>query len=887
MTIRHLDALFDPASVVVIGASDRPSSVGAQVWRNIGAAGFRGTLHAVNLRRPVLADGVRAHATLTDLPAPAELAVICTPAATVAPLVAELAAAGTRAAVVLSAGLTAAQKQAMFEAARPHLLRVLGPNCIGLQVPQIGLDASFAHAFAGVGDLAFVSQSGALFTAMIDWARRSGIGLSKVVSLGEHDDIDFGDMLDYLASDARTRAILLYIESLQHARKFMSAARAAARNKPVIVIKAGRSAPGARAAASHSGAMAGADEVVDAAIRRAGMLRVNSLRELFLAAETLSRWRGNTAERLLILTNGGGLGVVAADAAGVEGIELATLAPETVARLDVVLPPNWSRGNPLDIIGDAPVERYVHTIEALEGDPAAQAVLFAHAPTAIVSSVEIARALAPLAQRHEPWMLSCWVGGEAVDAAAEVFRQAGVPSFWTPEDGVRAFAMLVDYRRNQAQLIEAPPAVEAPPATPDLPAARGVIDAALARNEHWLHGAEAKTVLQAFGIAGATTHRVGADALAAAAAASSIGFPVALKIHSPDILHKSDVGGVALDLGDAAAVQTAATAMLDRVARRCPGARDVGLTVQAMVRRAHARELIVGSAIDPVFGPVVVFGEGGVAVEVLADRALALPPLNASLAHALIARTRVARLLGAYRDIPAANVSAVASVLVAVSQLLADVPEVAELDINPLLVDETGAIALDARIHIDAARPGGAAHFAIVPYPAQEVEQIEWQGQPLTVRPIRPEDEARHLEFLGSLSPDDIRLRVFYSRRSIERTELARLTQIDYARELAYVAIGPDAAGKARTLGVVRAVIDPDNQDAEFGIIIRSEAKGGGLGVLLMNKLIRTLRERGTRRLVATVLAENQGMLALGRRLGFRLSEDQPDPDTRAIVLEL
>ena len=897
MSIRNLDSLFTPASIAVIGASDRPGSVGATVWNNLRQGGFAGPLLAVNQRAVVL-DGVRASARVADLPQVPELAVICTPPASVSGLIAELGALGTRAAVVLTAGLDGAQRQAMLDAARPYLLRILGPNGIGLLVPASGMNASFAHTDAAPGELAFVSQSGALVTAMLDWAQGRGIGFSQVVSLGEHADIDFGDLLDWLASDPHTRAILLYIESVTEARKFMSAARAAARNKPVIVVKSGRSQQGQRAAASHTGALAGADWVVDAAIRRAGMLRVDTLQDLFLAAETLARWRDNRAECLLVLTNGGGAGVMAADAAAHVGIELAELAPATLARLDAVLPANWSHGNPLDIIGDAPVERYVQTLQALAGDPAAEAVLFVHAPTAIVPSADIARALVPLVQPQpgqRPHLLGCWLGGPAVAQARQQFNAAGIACYATPEEAVHAFAMLVAYRRNQAQLLETPAALVADPRTPERAPARAEVAAlvrrVLAEGRTMLSEPEAKAVLAAYGIPVAATRLVAVDADAAVAAAEAIGWPVALKIVSPNISHKSDVGGVTLDIDDAAGLRAAVQAMLARVAQRRPDATLAGLSVQSMVRRAHARELIVGASIDAVFGPVILFGQGGTAVEVLADRAIGLPPLNEPLARALVARTRVAKLLAAWRDTPAADAGALHQVLIAVSDLLADLPELAELDINPLLVDAQGAVALDARIRVDVAAPGGAAHFAILPYPQQWVEQVEWRGRALTLRPIRPEDEAQHLAFLADLAPEDVRLRVFYSRRSIAHSELARLTQVDHAREITFLATDidtdSDPAGAERTLGVARAVVDPDNHDAEFGIIVRSSLKGAGLGELLMHKLIRTLRERGTRRLVATVLAENRRMLDLARELGFTLTPIDTQDGTCQVVLEL
>jgi len=871
MSIRNLDSLFEPASVAVFGASLRVGSVGATVWHNLISGSYKGELYAVNPKYRELA-GRAVVARASDLPAVPALAVICTPPATVPGLIEELGRLGTRAAVVMTAGMEATQKQAMLDAARRHLLRILGPNCIGLLSPHKGLNASFAHIDALPGELAFVSQSGALVTAMLDWAQGQGIGFSHFVSLGEHADVDFGDMLDYLASDPKTRAILLYAESIESPRKFMSAARAAARNKPVIVVKAGRSPQGQLAAASHTGALAGSDRVFDAAIDRAGMLRVNTLQELFLAAETLSRFRTNTSDSLTILTNGGGAGVMAADAAAYAGVKLSELSATTRQRLDAVLPANWSHGNPVDIIGDAPVGRYVQALQVLNDDPAMGAVLFIHAPTAIVSSADIARALVPLAQHDAyapPRLMSCWLGDRAVAEARQLFQDAGIANFDTPEQAVRAFSMLQRYRRNQAELTEAPPAL-LPGLRPDTAAIKALVQAALASGREMLTEPEAKAVLEACHIPVVPTQRVDATPEAAAKAAVAMGFPAVLKILSDDISHKSDVGGVALNLQDESEVREAAQTMLARVQRQHPTARIQGFTVQAMVRRLHAQELIVGSTIDSVFGPVILFGQGGTAVEVMADRAVALPPLNVPLARALVSRTRVARLLAGWRDTPAVDEAALYGVLVAVSQLLAEIPEIAELDINPLIVNFEGAMALDARIRLSAKAPAGANNFAIRPYPVQLEETVQWQGHTLCLRPIRPEDEALHMEFLQHLDPEDVRMRGFYSKRAMERSELARMVQIDYAREMAFVALAPGPDGQLQTQGVVRAMADPDNIAAEFGVIVRSELKGSGLGRLLMQKMIAYLRTQGTQRLVASVLDYNERMLKLAKELGFK-----------------
>ncbi|MDO5087360.1 MAG: bifunctional acetate--CoA ligase family protein/GNAT family N-acetyltransferase [Comamonadaceae bacterium] len=892
MSTRHLESLFAPRSVAVIGASSRPASVGSTLWRNVRQGGFQGAIYPVNPKYKAL-DGVPCHASVADLPEAPELAVICTPPATVVKLVRQLAARGARAVVVITAGLSRKDKQAMLEAARPTLMRILGPNCVGLLAPHAGLNASFAHISARRGEMAFVSQSGALVTALLDWAEARDIGFSHFVSLGEHADVDFGDMLDFLASDPRTRAILLYVEAVTHARKFMSAARAAARNKPVIVVKAGRSAQGQKAAASHTGALAGADAVYDAAIARAGMLRVDSLDELFLAAEALTRYRAPVGEVMTILTNGGGAGVMAADAAERYGVPLAELPPALVRELDQALPGNWSRGNPVDIIGDAPAERYVAALQALARHrQATGTLLFIHAPTAIVPSDDIAQALAPVIRPPAGAALpviSSWMGGPAVAAARRRFTRAGIACYDMPEQAVHAIGLLQAHARNQAELAEAPPAVQVQGgAPPDTAAVRAIVRQVLDGGREMLTEPEAKAVCAAYRIPVAATSSVGPDAEAAAAEATRIGYPVVLKILSEDISHKSDVGGVALGLDDKTAVRDAARAMLARVRRLQPQARIDGFTVQQMVRRQQAQELIVGASIDPTFGPVILFGQGGTAVEVMKDSAMALPPLNPPLARALIRRTRVARLLAGYRDVPPADMGAIVGVLQAVSQLLADVPEVAELDINPLIVNAEGAIALDARVRVSRAQPAGAANFAIRPYPAQLIEAVPWAGGgAVTLRPIRPEDEAQHRAFIDSLAPEDMRMRMFHSRRVLERSELARLVQIDYAREMAFIATALDENGVERTLGVARALADPDNASAEFGIITRPEIKGAGLGSLLMEKLIAYQRAAGTQRLVALVLAENERMRRLGRKFGFAELPTPGDASTVELSLAL
>ncbi|MGD9536064.1 MAG: bifunctional acetate--CoA ligase family protein/GNAT family N-acetyltransferase [Alphaproteobacteria bacterium] len=881
MSIRNLDALFKPRAVAVIGASERRGSVGNVVMRQLLAGGFDGPIMPVNPKRRAVA-GVLCYPDVKTLPATPDLAVIATPPETVPSIIADLGTRGTRAAAVLTAGLgqvktTAGQtvRQAMLEAARPHLLRILGPNTVGVLVPGIGLNASFAHVGAKPGKIALIAQSGALCTVMLDWAAARGIGFSHFISLGDSADVDFGDAIDYLAGDPDTRSILLYIEAVSGTRKFMSAARAAARNKPVIAIKAGRVAEGARAAASHTGALAGADDVYDAALRRAGVLRVYEIGELFDAVETLAYARPVGDGRLAILTNGGGPGVLAVDSFVSQGGALANLAAETIATLDAALPATWSRGNPVDIIGDAPGSRYREALERTLADPGVDAVLVMHSPVAVASAMEAAEVVCEVAAQTSKCVLTSWLGETAVQAPRRRFAEAGLPSYQTPEQAVRGMLHMVRYRANQAQLMETPSAT-AEDGAPDRERARRLIADRLASGVTMLGEADSKALLLAYGIPVATTEIV-PDTDAAVEAAQRAGFPVVLKINSPDITHKTDVGGVALDLEDAAAVKAAAERMLARVRDTRPEARLAGFTVQPMIRRPGAYELIVGASVDATFGPTVLFGEGGTAVEAIGDRTIGLPPLNRALARGMIERTRIARRLKGYRDVPAADLAAVEGVIVALSQLVAEHGAVAEVDINPLLADAKGVIGLDARVRLVPCDGDPVARLAIRPYP-HELEE-DWtagDGTTLLLRPIRPEDEPDHRRFLASLSPEDVVLRFFGQVRSWSHSELARLTQIDYDREMAFVAVRTASGGGREIMGVVRGITDPDNERCEYAIVVRSDYKGHGLGYALMQKLIRYLRDKGTGIVVGRVRADNHRMLEMVRTLGFdvRTGED-------------
>jgi acetyltransferase len=825
--------------VALIGASDRTGSVRAVVTRNLARGDFRGPLWLVNPAHKTVAAQV-CYPDVGALPEAPDLAVVCTPPRAVPGVVAALGARGTHAAVVVTAGLEETShhgrslREEMLGAARPHLLRILGHDTVGLLVPGIGLNASCAHANALPGGLAFVSQSGALTTAMLDWSLGQGIGFSHVVSLGHGDDVDCADLLDYLASDPGTRAILLYIEAVEGARKFMSAGRAAARNKPVIVVKSGGSPAGARAAISRTGAQAGANSgtakglipkgltpapderfdsgtVYDAALRRAGMLRVTTTGELFAAAETLARVRNFRGERLAIVSNGRGPGVMALDALIAGGGQPAELAPETVAALDGLLPRAASHGNPVDLGRDAPAERYAAALEPVMRDPNVDALLVIHAPSATVSAEAIARRCVPLLANAPCAVLACWMGASAVAAADAACAEAGLPTYPTSEDAVGGLLHLAAYRRSQEQLMEVPPSLPEG-FEPDSRSARTLVAAALADGRDVLTRPESKQVLAAYGILVARTART---------------------VEAPT-----------------------------RMAENSP----------ARTARHGATELFAGIAVDATFGPIVLFGRGG-ADAGPADRAVALPPLNLKLARELIACVSVSKLLAGDRG--GCTTEAIERVLVRLSQLAADIAEIVELDIDPLLADAQGVLALDARIRIAAAAGSGADRFAIRPYPKELEETVEVGGRSVLLRPIRPEDLPRHEAFLARIEAGDMRTRFLHAVRALPPSELKRLTQIDYEREMAFIATGTDPQGDEETLGVVRAHADPDNAAAEFAVLVRSDLKGRGLGGALLRKLVRYCRGRGTGELYGDVLADNVRMLALADELGFRRTSTQ------------
>ncbi|MDZ3836051.1 MAG: bifunctional acetate--CoA ligase family protein/GNAT family N-acetyltransferase [Rhodospirillales bacterium] len=881
MSTRNLKHMFEPRSIALIGGDRDPRSIAYTVAGNLFHSGFKGPVIPVHDSLQAVR-GALACRSVEELPVVPDLAVIASPPETVPGLIASLGARGTKAAVVLSPEFNRRGKepgerlrQAMLDAAKPHLMRIVGPACLGVLAPRHGLNASYAHVGAAPGDLAFVAQSASVTGLLLDWAAPRSVGFSLVASLGDMADVDFGDMLDYLAADPRTRAVLLYIESIAEVRKFMSAARTVSRIKPVIVFKAGAAA-GVSPAGLDDGGLIEASDVYEAAFRRAGMLPVETVNELIAAAQTLARGTRTAGDRLAIVCNGRGIGTMAADLVKRYGGRLAPPSPAVREKLDAVLPPAWSGRNPINVFADADAERYAAAVAALLEEPEADGLLVLHGPSAVSETGEVAVATAEAAGRSRKPVFTVWLDEEGRQTARRVFANSRIANHDSAAQAIASFMQLVNYRRNQEMLMETPPSVPELFYRDDL-AARRIVLRALDEGREWLSEPEVEDVLQAYGLPSVPS-RVAATAEEAAGLADAIGYPVAVKIISPDVIRKADVGGVALDVENDEAVFAAAERMRRRLREQRPHARLAGFVVEPMVKRGAAHELRLGFALDANFGPVIFFGRGGAIVEVLHEQVVALPPLNINLALRLIGESTVGNLLRGYgRHLPA-NLDEVALAVVKVAQLATDLGEIAEININPLLADSEGVLVLGARIRV-AAVAGTAEHrLAIRPYPKElEKEVRSRQNDSLLLRPIRPEDEPALQEFVRRLTPEDIRMRFFSHLRELDHRMAAGLTQIDYERQMALLAVH-GGAGKAEIWGVVRINADADGASAEYAIAVRSDLKGKGLGRLLMEEILEYAKRRGVGEIWGEVLAENKAMLALVRKLGFTVAPDFDEP---------
>jgi acetyltransferase len=884
--------IFEATSVALVGASERDGSLGTVVLRNLVDAGFDGPIYPINPSHDTV-QGRECFSSLQDIDKPVDLAVIVTPAAAVPDVLDDCGACGVSAAVILSAGFRESGEdgqmleQTVLDRARRHRIRFIGPNCLGVMRPDIKLNATFSQRMARPGQIALVSQSGAMCTAMLDWASPRNIGFSCVVSSGIAADVDFGEILDYLVIDPATQAIMLYVEGIHQPRRFMSALRAASRAKPVIVMKAGRFAEGSRAAVSHTGALVGSDDVFDAALNRAGVVRVHNYSDFFAVAETLHTGVRTLGPRLAVITNGGGPGVMAADFLIDRNLELAKLSDTSCSKLDDLLAAAWSHDNPVDVLGDASAEQFAGAIETCLADKGVDSVLAIVVPQAMTDPTSIAERVIGLKERAKKPLLTCWMGDESVQVSRDLFREHGVPTYATPEAAVEAFAAAAAYRANQELLLQVPEAL-GKRAKPDREGAQLIIQNALAEKRRVLDLVESKALLAAFGIP--VVRSIPAhNPNEALAIAEEFGFPVAMKIHSPDISHKTEVDGVRLGIGSGRDVQTAFRELVETAKERRPDATINGVLIEPMWQSRSGRELMLGVINDEVFGPVISVGLGGTMVEVIRDRAIGLPPLNRFLARRMIADTRASRFLDEFRGRPAACRRAVEDVILRLSDMVCELPWLEELDINPLVVDAEKAMALDARIVVRPVSPAAReyAHMAIHPYPSKLVDEYRLlDGTYITIRPIRPEDAETEREFVDGLSERSRYLRFMYSLKNITMQMVSRFTQIDYDREMALIAL-VDADGHERQIAVARYVTNPDGRSCEFAIVVADDWHNKGIATELLRRLIDIARDRRLEEMVGIVLRQNKGMITLARDLGFDQQRSADDPGVVIMTLKL
>jgi acetyltransferase len=872
-----LDKFFKPESVAVVGASTHEGHVGRILVENLQQGGFAGQIYPINPKAPEV-QGIKAYPSLTALGAPVDLAVICIPIQGVPEVIKECGEAGIKAAIIISAGGKEAGEEglavdhAIHEAAQKAGVRYFGPNCMGLLCPGSHLNASFAAFSADPGSLAFISQSGALGSAILGWATQNHIGFSHFISVGTMADLDFADLIDYLGSEISAKSILLYMEGMTSPRRFMSAARAVSRIKPIILSKSGRTEAGARAAASHTGALAGLDEAYNAAFRRAGMIRVNTVRQLFDCAEALGKAQRPVGGSLGIITNAGGPGVMAIDALGAWRMEPAVLRAETLGKLTEVLPPFWSHGNPVDILGDATHERYLQVLQVCLQAPELDGLIVILTHQAMTDPVKIAQVLVPEVKKQAKPVLAVWMGGEDVAEGVRILSDGGIAVYETPEQAVDTFMAMYSYTRN-LELLQETPAQLPHELEVNHQQAQAYIQECLKRQSKVLSEIEAKAILAAYGFT--VTPTISAStSQAAAQAANHLGYPVVMKIHSPQISHKTEVGGVKVGLKNEEEVKAAFDEITGAARTRVPEAQILGVTMQPMVTPVDF-ELIMGAKKDPQFGPILLFGLGGIYAEVLQDVAITLPPLNLMLADRLMQRTRVYRLLQGYRNMPQADMEKLAEMLMRLSSLVTDFPEITELDINPLFISKGLPLAGDARMVVEESEVAAPRHLIIAPYPNQFVS--DWMledGTPVKIRPMKPEDEPLVADFLAACSDETIYFRYFRRIKKWTHDMLIRFTQNDYDRELGLMAVGAPP-GPEIMMGVSRLVTTSDRQDAEFALIVADPWHGKGLGSKLMERLIYVAREMGVKRLRGDVLSGNHPMLALMSKLGFVLKKDR------------
>ncbi|MDH3555632.1 MAG: bifunctional acetate--CoA ligase family protein/GNAT family N-acetyltransferase [Deltaproteobacteria bacterium] len=888
MGLYNLDKIFEPESIAVVGASEKEGSIGSVHVQNLIQGGYQGKIFPVNPHY-TSTHGLKAYPSISRIDHAVDLAIIAIPISSVPSVIRECAQVRVGGAIVVSAGgkETGPQGREIEDRIRREAetggLRIIGPNCLGIICPGRKLNASFAAHMPQSGKVAFISQSGAICTAILDLALKEEIGFSHFVSIGSMLDVDFGDLIDYLGNYPEVNSILLYIESLTNFRKFMSAARAVSRVKPIVVLKSGRSPAGARAAASHTGAMVGEDAVYDAAFKRAGIVRVQTFGELFDCAELMAKQPRPKGPRLGIITNAGGPGVMAADSLAEYGAEPARLEQETIEQLNELLPPFWSHSNPIDVLGDASPERYAKAVDICLKAKELNGLLLILTAQGMTNPAEVAELLTQKLKAKPCPVFASWMGGMEVEKGRAILNHAGIPTYDTPESAVKAFMYMHEYSCNLQMLQEIPPKL-AKELHFDRDWARAIIDEELKSGNGILTEIESKSLLTAYGIPVIHTE-VATSVEEAKRLATHMGYPIVVKVHSPDIVHKTEAGGVQLDLYSEAAVSVAYRKTIKNARAYNPEAKILGVTLQPMIQRPDY-EILLGAKRDENFGPVILFGMGGVLTELLKDWSIGLPPLNRSLARKLMESTRAYSLLKGYRNKPGANLALLEEMIIRLSQLLEDFPEIIELDMNPVIVNEGRPIAADARVILRPAEVSAPLHLVISPYPTQyEYREVVKDGLAVFIRPIKPEDAPALLDLFHTLSPTSVYYRFFSPMKSLSASMLARFTQIDYDREIALVALQEERP-EGKMLGVARVIGDPDGKKAEFAVMVGDPWQGKGVGAKLLEKCLQIAKRRGIETVWGIVLRENTQMLALGRKLGFEASRTE-EPGELELTIDL
>jgi acetyltransferase len=878
MGVENLDYIFKPKSIAVIGASNTVGSAGYRVFRNLIGSGYEGVVYPVNPKYESI-QGVQAYPSVKDVPKAVDLAIISTPAQTVLDVVEQCGKKGIKGILIISAGFKEigaegiALEKKLLDIKEKYGLRIIGPNCVGFVVPYLNLNATFIGSMPERGNIALFSQSGAVCGAILDWAQASKVGFSSFVSVGSMLDVDYGDLIDYFGMDIHTRSIVLYVESITDAKKFMSATKSFARAKPIIVIKSGRFKEGAKAASSHTGAMAGEDAIYEAAFRRAGIVRVNNIEDLFNCSSILAKQPRPPGRNIAIITNAGGPGVLATDSVIEKGGALAKLSDETMEKLNKVLPPTWSHGNPVDIIGDGDEERYQKAIEICLEDKNIDGLLILCVPQVVANPDKLAERLIDLSRKTTKPIITSFMGEASVIHARQILNTNNIPTYDTPDEAVESYMYLYHYQRHLEQLYETPEELNIKtPAHKET--IKKILDAAEKEKRDLLNEMESKTFLELYGIKTTKPH-VAETEDKAAQLAEKIGYPVVMKIHSPQITHKSDVGGVVLDLRCKEDVKKTFKEMVKRAKEKAPDAKILGVTIQKMIK-THGYELIMGSKKDPVFGSAILFGLGGIYTELFKDRAIGFPPLNQVLAQRIIEKTRAYELLKGFRGLPPVNMTKVEETLVNFSQLIIDYPEIKEIDINPLIASGDELIAVDARIILDK-NWKDKPHLIIMPYPTKYVKTVKLKdGTEVLFRPIKPEDELLWLDMFQTFSQETVRFRFFRILKDTPHEMRTRYCNIDYDREIAIVAEVKEK-DKRRFLGVTRVILKPGSTDeAEYALVVTDKWQRLGLGSEFIDYTIEIAKDKKVKKLYGVVLKDNVPMLTLCREKNFKITEGDP-----------